>query len=361
MTLAVAVSGGLDSLSALLKLQEAGEKVCALHALFLPDAHGLSQSLLAQLQKRRIDVLTLDLRAAFRTHVFHPSLRAWHRGDTPNPCALCNRSLKFGLLLEEALRLGFSGLATGHYASLERLHGKLLLGQAQDKNKDQSYFLSLIAPQALDNLSFPLAGMTKSACRSYLASQGFLEASQAPESQDVCFLPPKAELAPFLSQAWAQLGLEPPKPGPLVLIDEAGQKVRQPFAHQGLWHYTEGQRRGLGVPGKEGYYVLKKIPQTNTLCIGPRAYLGMHELVADALNLFCDPMDWPTQLQVKVRYRQQPAPCQAELVGDCLRIRFAEPQFPTARGQLVSLLTAQGQILAGGLVKEMVLSADSWL
>ena len=361
MTLAVAVSGGVDSLCALLRLQEAGEDVCALHARFLPDADGLSQSLAARLKDLALDVLTLDLRKSFRNDVLIPSLRSWHEGATPNPCALCNRSLKFGLLLNEALKLGFSGLATGHYARLERVHGQLLLGEASDQSKDQSYFLSLIDRKALAKIRFPLSDMSKSACRSYLASRGFLEESRKPESQDVCFLPPRQELAAYLTRSWAELGLEEPKPGPLLLVNAKGQIDEHRRSHHGLWHYTEGQRRGLGVSGSEGFYVLKKDPKKNSLLIGPRSLLGMQALTANQLNLFCPPELWPKSLQVKVRYRQKPVPCKATLVDDTLQISFSEAQFPTARGQLVSLATEQGYIVAGGVVKEMVLSADQWL
>ena len=361
MTLAVAVSGGVDSLCALLKLQEAGADVCALHARFLPAADGLSQSLIARLKDRALDVLTLDLRKSFQDEVLTPSLLSWHQGATPNPCALCNRTIKFGLLLKEALKLGFSGLATGHYARLERVEGQLLLGEACDKSKDQSYFLSLIDAKALAKLRFPLSNMHKDACRSYLASRGFLAESRQPESQDVCFLPPKHELAAFLTRAWAEQGLAQPEPGPLFVVNAQGQKDPKKRSHQGLWHYTEGQRRGLGVSGSEGFYVLKKDPKSNSLLIGPRSLLGMTALTADQLNLFCPPERWPQALQVKVRYRQKPVACKARLVQDTLQISFSEAQFPTAKGQLVSLATRQGYILAGGVVKEMVLSADQWL
>ncbi len=358
MTLAVAVSGGIDSLCALLKLHEAGEHVCALHARFLSSAPALPESLRAPLEKLAIPVHTLDLRQNFRDHVLIPSLLAWHRGDTPNPCALCNRFLKFGFLLQSAQKLGYTTLATGHYARLDTWHGHLLLCQAKDKRKDQSYFLSLIAGSSLPHLRFPLSTMSKDDCRKYLANRGFTAQSHMAESQDVCFLPQKSQLEFFFNEHWQKLGLEMPQSGPLVLVDALGHKNGKKRRHQGLWRYTEGQRRGLGVPGTEGYYVLKKDQANNTLVIGPQTLLGMEALRADQVNLFVEPCCWPDKLMVKVRYRQEPAACEAVYEGGNLHIRFASPQFPTAKGQLVSLATTEGHILAGGIVQELRLSSE---
>ncbi|MDO5484272.1 MAG: ATP-binding protein, partial [Desulfovibrionaceae bacterium] len=156
MRFAVAVSGGVDSLCALLLLHRAGHDVMALHGIFLPRAESVTPSPLPGLERAckslGIPLHVLDLRERFQREVISPFAQAYAAGRTPNPCALCNRAIKFGALLEAALRLGADRLVTGHYAHLSA-DGSL--AAAEDQNKDQSYFLSLVPAAALARAHFP--------------------------------------------------------------------------------------------------------------------------------------------------------------------------------------------------------------
>ena len=149
-------------------------------------------------------------------------------------------------------------------------------------------------------------------------------------------------------------GLSLPGSGP-VLLEEAGsdgRPVLRPLArHEGLWRYTEGQRRGLGIAHSEPLYVLRKQGEDNTLVVGGRARLGMHGCLTGPVNLLCPPEQWPDTLLARLRHRQRPTPARVELTDDGLRVTLAEPQFPSAPGQVAAIYDEQGRVLAGALVR----------
>ncbi len=363
-TVAVAVSGGVDSLAALLLLREAGCRVLALHGLFLPDGpdappDGLDEacaSLGAPLH-------VADLRDVFRREVLTPFAAAYAAGRTPNPCALCNRAVKFGALLDAARALGADALATGHYARLapgpEGPDAAPLLAAAADSAKDQSYFLSLVPRERLRRALFPLYGRSKDESRALVADAG-LRAPLPLESQDICFAPPGTApgrpaadaYRPFLERHWRALGVTPPGPGP-VLLRGADGSLREIARHKGLWRYTEGQRKGLGIAHSEPLFALAKDCAANTLIVGPRALLGMTSCVTGPANIFLPPEFWPARLLARLRHRQRPAPARAALENGRLRITLDQPQFPTAPGQIAALYDREGRVLAAGEVERM--------
>ncbi|MCR4665964.1 MAG: tRNA-specific 2-thiouridylase [Desulfovibrio sp.] len=352
MKIAVAVSGGVDSLCALLTLQRQGHSVLALHARLLDHGEGRENALAALAETRGIPFVLADLRSDFRRLVIEPSMLAWHRGETPNPCALCNRFIKFGRLLAVARELGCEKLATGHYVSLSEFHGVPLFSGARDEGKDQRYFLSLVEPEVLSLLSFPLASVTKAEARSFLQGEG-VAVPEKKESQDVCFLPSdQTERRKIFEETWASMRLGLPEGGGIHLVTE--DPLREIARHSGLWQYTEGQRKGLGIPFREGLYVLGKgIGGRADLYVGPRAFLGMDSLRSQIKSLFLPPSLWPEDVFVKVRYRQKPYRAMVSLDGDRLSVRFYERVFPSARGQIVSVSDGAGHILAGGILSDM--------
>lgn len=361
MYIGVAISGGIDSLASLILLKSLGHQVLALHGLLLElsnqERETFTQKLTNTCQILGVPLKIVDLRAEFQKLVIKPTLWALNQGDTPNPCVLCNREIKFGLLFDYALKQGCDFWATGHYANLSVSKTGLRLKQAKDLNKDQSYFLSLIAQKTLDKLIFPLGNHTKEEVRHLIKAQG-LAIPQPKESQDVCFYPPNPNLAPFLEQKWAAWNLPKPKPGPIYLYQENNPTFQEIGLHQGLWRYTEGQRRGLGLPYKEGLYVLKKDKSTNSLIVGTRANLGMTFCRALSPNLFYDLEPNLKKLLVKLRYRQAPIPCDLTLSPNSLDLNFSDPVFPTSQGQLASVLDLEGHILAGGIVTELKVKVD---
>lgn len=369
ITVAVAVSGGVDSLCALVMLRNAGFRVLALHGLFLPDGPSNAPAGLAEAcAALDVPLHVADLRAEFEREVLSPFAAAYAQGRTPNPCAYCNRAIKFGVLLDTALALGADKLATGHYARLvsgpdtgthENSEALPLLAAATDAAKDQSYFLSLVPRQRLGRARFPLHGQTKEQTRAIVAAAG-LAVPLPSESQDICFAPPVAQpgmsaaeaYRPFLERHWQATGTIAPGPGPVLLRDAEGTQ-REIARHKGLWRYTEGQRKGLGIAHTEPLFVLAKNNAANTLVVGPRALLGIRTCVTGPANIALPPHLWPSTLLVRLRHRQPPCPASVRIQNECLHIQLAEPQFPTAPGQVAAVYDADGRVLAAGVVEEM--------
>lgn len=385
-TVAVAVSGGVDSLCALVMLQQAGHNVLALHGLFLPEAElapppGLEEACASL----GIPLHIADLRPVFQREVLVPFAAAYAEGRTPNPCALCNRAVKFGALLDAAQELGAYKLATGHYAQLvsapeekgatrenaaAQTHDANtshlpLLAAAHDTAKDQSYFLSLVPRARLAQAWFPLADQDKTRTREIVTLAG-LNVPLPHESQDICFAPASGASSaqdgagssaeayrPFLERHWQAAAIVPPGPGPVFLRNADGAQ-REIARHKGLWRYTEGQRKGLGIAHSEPLYVLAKDGPANALVVGPRALLGVSRCVTALANVSLAPQYWPEETLVRLRHRQKPAPAKVTLNADgLLEIEFATPQFPSAPGQVAAVYDASGRVLAAGIVEVM--------
>ena len=378
MDITVAISGGTDSLFALLSLREAGHCVTALHARFLPtpqsgDPVPAMEKLCADLG---VPLVVADLTQEFRAAVMEPFALAHTLARTPNPCALCNRAMKFGRLLDLALDHG-DAFATGHYAALAEhpVYGSTLKAGADDA-KDQSYFLALVPLERLRRTLFPLADWKKDDIRAWLRSHGF-EPPIPVESQEICFIPNDDHYA-WLEERRAE-GLPLPGPGPVILagaepLPEKPKKERRGrkgsaaapslpacsvpgrliAEHRGLWQYTEGQRRGLRIPWSEPIYVLRRELASNTLVVGPKHLLPVDSCSARALNLMVPPALWPDRLFVRVRYHQSPIPADVHIKeggsGPCMTIRFHSPQQPPAPGQTAAVYDAEGFVLAGGIL-----------
>ena len=339
MSIAVAVSGGMDSLLALALLRDREQGVVALHAHFLPpDAAqlALAEALARQCAAQGVAFEAVDLSREFREQVIEPFVASYIAGNTPNPCAGCNRDLKFGLLAEHAARLGAQRLATGHYARLGE-SGELLRGT--DPVKDQSSFLSLVPAASLARACFPLGGWRKADVPAELARRG-LAPPLPRESQEVCFIPGDDYRAFLEAQ-----GVRLPGPGPILLED--GRRVG---THQGLWRHTIGQRKGLGVAWSEPLYVLEKRAEDNALIAGPKAALDVLECSTGEANVLVPPQDWPTDTLAQTCYRQRPRPVEADLRDGRLHLRFHGPISRPAPGQTAALYDASGRVLAAGVI-----------
>lgn len=354
MTIAVAVSGGADSLYALASLcrqNESADRIVALHARFRetpPDADPVP-ALEERCRGLGLELHVLDLRQRFAELVMRPFAESYARGETPNPCVRCNALVKFGLLLEEARALGADRLATGHYVALVN-HPRygLTLRCGADPAKDQSYFLALTPLERLRHALFPLGEISKTAVRQHLEDWG-LPVPLPQESQEICFVPDD-DYRTFLKST----GIRLPAGGPMVLVD--GRVVGR---HGGLWQYTEGQRRGLGVSWAEPLYVTGKDRARNALLLGTSAELPVNGCVAGELNILVPPEHWPNELYVRTRYRQKAVPADVYLVGtdgkpsaSRMLIRFHTQQLPSAPGQLAAVFDASGHVLAGGIIRK---------
>lgn len=350
MTFAVAVSGGQDSLYALLSLRDAfgASAVFAVHARFREETdRAVESGLAAVCKKLGVAFHIVDLREQFHALIVRPFAEAYARGETPNPCAHCNRRLKFGLLLDEARKLGAEKLATGHYADFaEHPRYGAVLRRGADPGKDQSYFLALTPACRLKAAVFPLGTMQKKNVRAALEQRG-MSVPAPEESQEICFVP-HDDYRAFLRTT----GIRLPEGGPMVTGD--GLVVGR---HQGLWQYTEGQRRGLGVSWTEPLYVVGKDRARNALLLGTAAELKVGRCVAAEINLLVPPELWPNDLFVRTRYRQNAVPADVRIQGPAsvsarMLIRFHTPQLPAAPGQIVAVYDADGCVLAGAVLRK---------
>ncbi len=340
-SVAVAVSGGMDSLYALLRLHEQGLAACAVHGRFLSTARSDPAPELSRLcAELGLPLHVVDARKTFDNQVIRPFVQDYAAAATPNPCVLCNARIKFGTLLDAAKARGARYLATGHYARLVRhpLYG-VALRRGADAGKDQSYFLALVPSCRLEQAVFPLAALRKADIALDLARHGIVPPLPG-ESQEICFVPHDA-YRPFLQS----LNIPLSGPGPVVLSD--GTRLGD---HRGLWQYTQGQRRGLGLAWHEPLYVLEKDLAGNALIVGGKTELHVAGCRGEGVNFLVPHHLWPDELYAQVRYRQRAVPADVACGQDSLDVRFHEPQAPAAPGQLLVVYDFEGHVLAGARI-----------
>ena len=340
----VAMSGGVDSSCAALKLIEAGYKVSGVTLrLYCGEENAcgsLSDCSEAKKAAERMGIAhqTIDMQDWFADTVIRDFIASYRSGKTPNPCIVCNRRVKFGKLLDIALQQGFDFLATGHYAQVEysAQKGRYLLKKAADASKDQTYVLYHLTQKQLAHLLLPLGTETKSKLRQQAADYG-LENANKPDSQDICFVP-GGDYAAFLQQYTHQ----PLTPGNMV--DKAG-KVLAP--HTGFEKYTIGQRKGLGIGFGKPQFVIEKHADTHEIVIGDAQDLLKTELWASDVNLIAyETLDQPIRVTAKTRYSQKEQPATLYVEGNKAKVVFDTPQRAITPGQAVVFY--QEDIVVGG-------------
>jgi len=331
----VALSGGVDSALAAALLLESGEEVVGLH-MDLGLGSGGSASAREVARHLGIGLELVDLRQTFQMEVTEPFLDLYGRGLTPNPCAICNREVKFKGLLAAAGRMGAEVLATGHYARLDLGISPPALLRGLAGAKEQSYFLARLKPQWLSRLRFPLGSLTKDQVRKMAESRGLPSAARK-ESQEACFLEGRG----YRDFYQARRAVHPGQ-----IVDPEGRVIGR---HRGLFNYTVGQRRGLGLPAKRPYYVLALDGISNRLVVGPKEALFRAEALVRAVSWLVEPGDLPRGgVAVQLRYRARPVPAELSLERDRLvRVRFQEPQGAVAPGQLAAFYSGE-RVLGGG-------------
>jgi tRNA-specific 2-thiouridylase len=342
---AVAMSGGVDSSVAAALLVDQGFDVFGVmmrlwvepgrvNRCCSPSDVSGARQVAAQLE---IPFYVLDMKEAFHQDVVTFFLDGYAQGVTPNPCMECNRTVRWTRLLHEALRLGATHLATGHYARIETRDDKWALLRARDLAKDQSYVLSVIGQEEASHAAFPLGEWTKAEVRAYARQQG-LPIAERPESQDLCFLG-GGDYRDFLRRH----GVEGLAPGPI--LDLQGAQLGQ---HDGLAAYTIGQRRGLGVPSNEPLYVIHKDLTRNALVVGRRSDLGRTSFRARSVRWVAgQPPSEDFSADVQVRYRAACVPCRAlpKADGSC-DVELSAPLPDVTPGQ--SAVFYQGEVCLGG-------------
>ena len=348
-TTAVAVSGGVDSLMAAWILKEQGHDVIGIHFITgfetAPSRiqHPQTDNRLKVLgigKQLKIPVEIVDIRAEFQEKIVDYFTQTYKSGQTPNPCMLCNPTIKFGKILSCAQSFGAQKLATGHYARIKKdPSGDFHLFKGFDPRKDQSYFLARLTQQQLENGCFPLGGMKKSDVKQMAAQRG-LRPVTCDESQDVCFIK-HTSYGEFLS---TQKGFEP-RPGLIETVN--GQVIGK---HDGLHLFTIGQRRGINCPAPEPYYVIRLDAGHNRLTVGTKKDLLSTECKVVEINWIGKEPTLPMDVHTRVRYRSKETASTVFPQGkSTAMVRFKEPQTAVTPGQ--GAVFYQGdEILGGGWI-----------
>ena len=331
------MSGGVDSTVSAILLKEQGYDVRGVYMKLHDNEEYHKQNY--EKAKRvgeylGIEVDFLDLSDEFKKDVYDYFVDSYKRGITPNPCVVCNRTIKFGKMIEFANSLGIDRVATGHYLKTD---GRYIY-MAKDKNKDQSYFLAMVEPKAVESMLFPLSDMTKSEVFEIAKSIDILEdiATQK-ESSEICFV--EGDYTDVLKRH-TQVDIEG------EVVDEDGNIVG---THKGFMHYTIGKRRGFTVRGAhEPHFVLALEPQNNRIVVGKRDKLEVNRFRVGRYNLFDDLKEF--KADIKVRYRTKAVSGRVKLYEDGGVVELDEPVFGLASGQFAVFY--DGDRLLGGAVIE---------
>lgn len=358
--IALGMSGGVDSSVAAVLLQRAGYEVVGVTCIFHDDEKSRADADAAceVCQQLGVDHAVADCTAQFSERVVEPFVHAYEEGLTPSPCVGCNATCKLPALLEVADQLECQKVATGHYARVAQLlsNGRYVVKTGLDQHKDQSYMLSMLSQDQLSRLVLPLGGLTKEETRA-LAHECGLAAAEAPESQDVCFI--SGDYRDFLKMRGVL-----DDPGPIVSAD--GEVLGR---HAGLFGYTIGQRKGIGVSAPEPYYVIGKRAQTRELVVGTASQAVVRSLNVDSLNWQAfECFETKYSAMVKLRYRSRAVACIiTPEVNHAAEGGVRDRESASSARATVSLLspqpiTAPGQyavfyegdtVLGGGIIREV--------
>ncbi|GAB4531494.1 MAG: tRNA 2-thiouridine(34) synthase MnmA [Anaerolineae bacterium] len=282
-----------------------------------------------------------DYKEIFKTTVVDYFTETYARGLTPNPCLICNRQIRFGRLLDEALALDAGYLATGHYARVRRTEdGQYHLLKGLDPAKDQSYVLHRLGQAQLAHALFPLGEYSKAEVRA-MAQARKLPVFNRADSQDLCFLG-NGDYREFL----VRHAPGAVQPGPI--LDTAGRVLGE---HRGLPFYTIGQRKGLGISAPQPLYVLDMEPARNALIVGTAGELGRYELTAtDVSYVSGHPPAGPLAITAKIRYKAREMPATlTPLADEHAHVRFEAPVRDITPGQGVVFFQG-GEVLGGGII-----------
>jgi tRNA-specific 2-thiouridylase len=284
-----------------------------------------------------------DVREAFIEKVIEPFVGAYMSGLTPNPCILCNRHIKFPHLLEEAKKRGAEYIATGHYAKIEKhpvsgQHERVSLKKGVDPKKDQSYVLYVLKPDELQRLLLPLGNLKKTDVRE-IARTLRLPAAEKPESQEICFISDD-DYSGFIED------LSPSACRPGAIIDKTGREIG---THKGIFRYTIGQRKGLGLSSLEPYYVTAIDTVNNIVRVGSQQDAMMKEITVDHINWLVSPPGHSFRATAKVRSMMEARPALVEVAGTQARVLFDEPQWAPAPGQS-AVFYIEDTVIGGGVI-----------
>jgi tRNA-uridine 2-sulfurtransferase len=355
----VAMSGGVDSSVAAALVKEKGYEVIGVTMRLWPGAGQANEGsgpgnccgseAIEDARKVAFKLgmphYVMDFSDIFESEIISDFCREYRQGRTPNPCVLCNRYIKFGILLDKARELGADYLATGHYARTEqnKTTGKYLLKKGSDSSKDQSYFLCQLRQEQLRQSLFPVGNLTKIKVRD-IAGELKLPVAEKAESQEICFIPDD-DYPRFLEEYLPGATT----PGPIV--DESGKTLG---SHRGIAHYTIGQRKGLGIAAKEPLFVTRIESESNTIIVGDRKKIYDTELVASNMNwIALDRPESSVKLKARIRYRHPEAEAMVTpLENHDVYVKFSEPQMAITPGQTIAFYDGDTVACGGTIIRQ---------
>ena len=337
------MSGGVDSsVSALLLKKEgyevigttlelfAGSSCCNINTYI--DAKNVCNSI-------GIPHFTYNCKEQFKNYVINDFIDCYANCKTPNPCIECNKYMKFGIMWEKAKELGCNYIATGHYAKTEysEKYGRWVLKKSQAGKKDQSYVLWNIPKELIEHVLFPLADFTDKEQIREIARENDLKVANKPDSEDICFVP-DGNYKKFLE---VNSDIKPKKGN---IVNSKGEILGK---HTGLYNYTIGQRKGLGISYKVPLFVLGFNKAKNEVIVGEEKELYKKEITVTDINLLLvDKIEEPIEVDVKTRYSSKVAKAKIEQEGEYIKVIFDEPQRAITPGQ--SAVFYVGDIVLGG-------------
>ncbi len=345
----IGMSGGVDSSVAAFLTQQAGYHcIGATMCLWDKPCSGSDDvaDARAVAQKLGMEHHVLSFQPEFQEQVICKFVSDYESGLTPNPCIVCNRTMKFGHMLDAARELGCEYVVSGHYAQIRQdpVTGRFLLYKAADRQKDQTYFLACLDQEQLSHILFPLGGLTKAEARQIAEAQGFVNARKR-DSQDICFIPGGdygAFLESFTRKTYPQGDY----------LDSEGKVLGR---HQGAVRYTIGQRKGLGIALGAPAYVCGKDMVNNTVTLGPNEALFAKALRGNNWNWYPFPtLTAPMQVTAKTRHSQLEVPATVYPEGNgSVRVEFEEKVRAVTPGQAVVLYQGN-MVIGGGTITEAI-------
>lgn len=324
-----------DSISKACMEKETG--CCSVDSIF--EAKKLAESL-------GFDHTILDIRELFEQTVIEDFIDQYMSGLTPNPCVVCNKTIKWGKMIEEADRLACDYLATGHYAQIVKEKGRYFLRKGVDEAKDQSYFLWTLTQDNLARTIFPLGALTKPEAREIARKNNYEKIASKKESQEICFIPDD-DYRGFLRERIPEIDKNI---GAGNYIDSEGKVLGQ---HKGFPFYTIGQRKGLEIAMGYPVYVTNIDAKTNTITLGERDKLLNNEVLINNLNLMkYDSIPDNMEAICKIRYNNKGEECTLKQEEDTIKITFKNPVSAITPGQS-AVLYEENDVIGGGIIMKI--------